>query len=84
MDIGDKGLLDLLVDDAAVNSSEELQRELIDAGYEAKLLDREEVLALEPNLIGAYVGALWLDEPWLDREQYFSGLRVALDTAKIR
>jgi glycine/D-amino acid oxidase-like deaminating enzyme len=78
IDIGDKGLLDLLVDDDALGRVEALQEELVSAGYKAVLMTREDVLEIEPALRGDYVGALWLDEPWIDREQYFTALAVLL------
>ncbi|MDQ3964599.1 MAG: FAD-binding oxidoreductase [Actinomycetota bacterium] len=78
IDVGDKGLLDLFSDEVTKGEGVALHHELTSAGYDSELLSREAVIDLEPSLVGQYVGALWLDEPWLDREQYFEAIHLAL------
>lgn len=78
IDVGDAGLLDLLKDDTAVARGQVLQRELASAGYPARLITKEEAISLEPELAGSFSAALWLDEPWIDPNQYFRALLSAL------
>ena len=44
----------------------------------ARILSVEETRELEPNLTGKYIGALWLDEPWIDKTIYFEALEKIL------
>lgn len=81
IDIGDKGLLDLLVDKDAVDRAEILQKELHEANYQAVMMTRQDVIALEPSLTGLFEGALWLDEPWVDRDQLFTSIAAKLESA---
>lgn len=71
---GDNGLLELFEETSEIRNGENLFKDLAAAGYKAEMLSRDEVLGLEPALTGPYRAALWLDEPWLDHEQYFSAL----------
>lgn len=72
--VGDRGLLDLIASNEDEIKVKQLQAELEAAGYVSRLLERREVLDLEPQLQGAYSGALWLDEPWMDFQHYLKGL----------
>ena len=70
----DQGLLQLFADDADRLECSARAQELVAAGYESELLTSEEVRTLEPALSGEFAGALWLNEPWIDREALFSTL----------
>jgi glycine oxidase len=71
---GDDGLLELLETPQEIRACEKLVEDLASDGYKANMISREEVLELEPALQGRYRAALWLDEPWIDHEQYFEAL----------
>ena len=72
--IGNKGLFDLLDTAAEIRNAERLCVDLTESGYPAHMMSRDEVLELEPTLTGSYRAGLWLDEPWIDHEEYFEAL----------
>jgi glycine/D-amino acid oxidase-like deaminating enzyme len=76
----DLGLLQLCLDESDVAKATSYAHELTATNYSAKMLDPEETRRLEPALTGRYQASLWIDEPWLDRQQYFSAIAAALAT----
>src|SRR5215216_1309039 len=44
----------------------------------AKLLTVSETRDLEPNLSDQFFGALWINEPWIDKDAYFRALEEIL------
>ncbi len=82
VDFGDEGLLDLFADDGqVVDGVKRLHDELVAAGYPARILDRRGTQQLEPALEGEFAGSLWMDEPWLDVQQYFAGITAWLHSS---
>jgi glycine/D-amino acid oxidase-like deaminating enzyme len=75
----DLGLLKLSVDQNQLKDSCNHAERLRLLGYKVQMLNVDEVRALEPELTGKFAGALLLDEPWLDKEQYFRALIAALN-----
>jgi len=81
VDFGDEGLLDLFADEPqVVEGVKRLHDELVSAGYPTQMLDRRGTQQLEPALEGEFAGSLWMDEPWLDVQQYFAGLSALLQS----
>jgi len=76
---GDSGLLELLETSSEIRKGEKLSDALEEAGYRAHMMSRNEILELEPALKGNYRAGLWLDEPWLDCEEYFRALRLCIE-----
>jgi glycine/D-amino acid oxidase-like deaminating enzyme len=76
----DEGLLELIDSDDGYQKTLKLLTDLREAGYgaEAQMLDRDEALALEPNLSPDFDRALKLNEPWLDTHELFHALRTAI------
>ena len=74
----DFGLLQLCLDHADISNAERLASELTASGYEARMLNVTETRELEPALSSSFRGSLWMNEPWIDREQYYNALSVGL------
>jgi glycine/D-amino acid oxidase-like deaminating enzyme len=74
----DLGLLQLCLNDNDIAKATTCCAELNSAGYTAKLLSAAETKKLEPNLTKQLKGSLWLDEPWMDLDQYFYALELAI------
>jgi glycine/D-amino acid oxidase-like deaminating enzyme len=72
------GLLQLCLTEIDINKAAAQAQELNAAGYEARMLSREETCRLEPALTGSFLKSLWMDEPWLDRQQYYSAITTAI------
>lgn len=75
----DLGLLQLCLNQNDVTNATALAQELAAAGYNARMLDSNETRLLEPALTGAFNASLWMNEPWLDRQQYYSAVAAALN-----
>jgi glycine oxidase len=70
----DKGLLQLCRDTKDIANAEEIVRGLEAKVDSARMLSVEETRKLEPHLTGDFLASLWINEPWLDRSEYFSAL----------
>ncbi len=72
---GDQGLIELFTTADELEKVKELIDELNSSGRQiAELLTVDKTRELEPNLSGEFAGAVWLDEPWLDKDVYFAAL----------
>ncbi|MBK8810458.1 MAG: FAD-binding oxidoreductase [Acidobacteria bacterium] len=73
------GLIELFPDETSFQKGVELAAEL-NACRDGitKVLTVSQTRDLEPALSGDYVGALWFDEPWLDKSVYFAALEKLL------
>jgi glycine oxidase len=76
----DLGLIQLCLTTEDEQAAVDLSSELIAAGYDARLLSAVETRRLEPALSGTYRSALWMNEPWVDRAEYFAALLGAIAT----
>lgn len=74
----DSGLLQLCLDENDVAKATAYAQELTATSYKAQMLDPVETRRLEPALTGVFKASLWINEPWLDRQQYFSAIGAAL------
>jgi glycine oxidase len=77
----DHGLLQLCRDTKDIAQAEDVVRELKDTKHPARMLDVSETRALEPHLTGDFLASLWLNEPWLDRDEYFAALSKVISIA---
>lgn len=78
------GLIEILDSASSVHAAARLLKDLASAGYanQARLVSRAEVLAMEPNLASDFEEALILNEPWLDTDDLFEGLRRKMAIAE--
>ncbi len=76
----DLGLIELCETDADFAKARKHAENLQKANYTnaVEVLTIDETRKREPNLSGEFAGALWLDEPWLDAQQYLSALEVCI------
>jgi glycine oxidase len=72
----DLGLIELCINEEDLKKAKK-HAENLSAGKRssvARVLTVSETRELEPNLSDQFSGALWLDEPWIDKEVYFDTL----------
>jgi glycine oxidase len=74
----DEGLIELCGSDADLVAAHKHAESLKAAGYQAEMLTVEETRQREPALKGAFAGALFLNEPWVDVDQLFNALQLCL------
>jgi glycine oxidase len=74
----DTGLLQLCQTTKDIAHAEDIVKGLEATDYPARMLSVEETRKLEPHLTGDFLGSLWINEPWLDRSQYFTALGRAI------
>lgn len=77
--VSDNGLIELFIDEVHFKKGKEHAKSLNEKREGiAQVLSVEETKKLEPSLTSNFVGALWLDEPWVDKEMYFNALEKFL------
>jgi glycine oxidase len=74
----DDGLLELCGSDADLVAAHKHADNLKAAGYQAEMLTVDETRRREPALLGSFAGALFLNEPWIDVDQFFNALQLSL------
>lgn len=82
----DLGLIELFTTDEELERAEAHATDLNSKSNKeiARMLSVAEAREMEPNLSGEFLGALWVDEPWLDKDVYFEALEdVVQDNANI-
>lgn len=77
----DLGLLQLCQTTQTIAHAEDIAKSLAAGGHEARMLSVEETRKLEPHLTGDFLGALWMNEPWLDSGEYFAALEIAISSS---
>jgi glycine oxidase len=78
IDFNDHGLIQLCQDTKDIANAQDIVRELESTDYPARMLSVEETRQLEPNLTGDFLASLWVNEPWLDKDQYYTALALAI------
>jgi len=74
----DEGLLQLFATAPELDKQASHINDLRTAGFEARILTTKETLALEPHLSRDFAAALWLNEPWLDKDELVEALTTHL------
>ncbi len=78
----DRGLIQLCQDTKDIAHAKDIMTGLAVFQHEARILTAAETREMEPNLTGDFLASLWMNEPWLDRDQYYTALGCAIANSK--